>query len=59
MSRRTPRRRPRRVYAEHPLDGTCVLCDKPLGGGNQHTNPLTKRRNGWAHQACVMRERGE
>lgn len=53
------RRRPRRTYAEHPLDGTCVLCDRPLGGGNQRTNPLIQSRRGWAHKACVLRERGE
>lgn len=59
MARRAPRRRPARTYAEHPLDGTCHLCDRPLGGGNQRTNPLIQMRRGWAHRACVLRERGE
>ncbi|WP_374457744.1 hypothetical protein [Nocardioides sp.] len=59
MARQSPRRRPRRVFADHPLDGTCVLCDQPLGGGNQRTNPLIQMRAGWAHKACVLRERGE
>lgn len=46
-------------YGSHPLEGTCCLCDEPLGGGNQRTNPLTKWRKRWAHQRCVLAERGE
>lgn len=42
-----------------PLEGTCVLCDQPLGGGNQKTNPLVKWRRQWAHRRCVLLERGE
>ena len=59
MARRAPRRRPTRTYSEHPLDGTCPLCDTPLGGGSQRTNPLVKWRSIWAHKSCVLRERGE
>jgi hypothetical protein len=43
----------------HPLDGTCAICDLPLGGGNQRTNPLVKWRRKWAHRDCILRERGE
>ncbi len=45
--------------SKHPLDGTCPLCPEQLGGGNQRTNPLVKWRRKWAHQACVLAERGE
>lgn len=45
--------------SNHPLAGTCVICDEPLGGGNRRTNPLIQTRQGWAHRGCVERERGE
>jgi hypothetical protein len=44
--------------SSHPLSGTCVLCDKPLGGGKR-TNPLIQTRRGWAHRGCVAAEKGE
>lgn len=45
--------------ASHPLAGTCPLCDEPLGGGNQRTNPLVKWRRQWAHRRCVELRIGE
>lgn len=50
---------PKGWMGTHPLDGTCAICDDPLGGGNQRTNPLVRTRQGWAHRDCVLRERGE
>lgn len=45
--------------ARSPHEGVCPLCGEQLGGGNQRTNPLSKWRRDWAHQACVLAERGE
>jgi hypothetical protein len=42
-----------------PLEEACPLCDEPLGGGNQRTNPLIQTRRGWAHRSCVAAEKGE
>lgn len=49
----------RRRYGSHPLEGTCPLCDNALGRHDPNTNPLTKWRDEWAHQACVFERRGE
>jgi hypothetical protein len=46
-------------YGSHPLADSCPICDEPLGGGNQRTNPLIQTKRGWAHRECVANEKGE
>lgn len=41
-------------YGSHPLEGTCAICDKPLGSVE-----LLKRRKAWVHKACWLTEKGE
>ena len=50
-----PRRGRRRGWMEnHPLAGTCGLCDQPLGD-----QALIQRRGEWIHKTCWTSEKGE